>query len=1504
MDEFCGSSFWLTNLTWTTQSNPDFSPCFQETILAWFPCVIFWLFLPFDLINIYISERRYIPVSKLNSFKIFLTFALCILSFSEYIEAAFSEANLSLVHYATPIIKSSTYILVFILLIINRNRGVHTSTLLFVFWLLTFLVSVINVRSLILSWLFTSNEFPTADWKLSEYVFTERILTPMIVFVQLILSCIADRKAQDPFQIISEDNGCPSPEEEASVLSKLTYFWMYPLLWRGFKKPLTQHDLYSIRRTFKSDVIAQKFDSFLDPQINKALVEKQAIGFRKNDKQGRENEKSIFLIPRLKSSASSENNDVPTNYVGILGVILKNFWPTLFLSFFFKFLVTVFMFASPMLLDRIITFVNNKEPSWRGLLYASSLFIVSLVNSLLSNKQEYLSTINVMLINTSLTSAIYKKTIRLSNQGRKNYSTGQIVNLMAVDTQRISEVVQNINNLFSAPLQLVLAMLLLYQQLGYAIFAGLGVMAINSPLNAWVMHKTRDLQVKVMKFKDQRIKLLSELFNGIKIVKIHAWETAFRDRIESIRNEEIKALTRQTWYAAGMTFSFACLPFAVALASFAAYVLLDDNNILDANKVFVSLSLFNIIRIPLAILPMILNNLSISLESVRRINKYLETEEVDPDMVKQINDQGLACKVENATFKWTNDGVDILKNIDIRVPKGKLLAIVGEVGSGKSSLIAAMLGNMVKIDGQIYMDLNSSVAYVPQEAWILDSSLKENILLNKVLNEERYQRILDACALRPDLEILVDGDKSNATNLSGGQKQRVSIARAVYADSDIYFLDDPFSAVDNQTGNHIFEKIIGSNGMLKHRTRVLSTNKLSILPHVDYILIMKDGKIDECGTYKELLKKKGALSDLLVKYLLDKSSQYGIDINSSDKILKSTTRPDLIMEELRRIESFKKDEETKRKDQVKEVEDQVHKSTMKPNQPKQSKPSEFKNEEVSQVGSVGLEVHMNFIRTLGFLFVLAQSIHIMSAVFQLGSNIWLSEWSNDATNATLKNDTKLRDYRLGVYAGLGIADSLCVIFSTVLANLSCLQASKVLHDRILKRVLNAPLSWFNINPTGRILNRFSKDIDTVDVTIRFNVRILSIIVIRTVVSLILISIGSPFSIIPLIPIVCLYILFQIFYVSTSRQLKRIESATKSPVYSHFSETILGRQSIRAFKIMSEFTLESNHRVDVNNMSYYTACVASRWLSVRLEFLGFIVVLSASMVAVLLRDTISPGIAGLSVTYSLTITMVMSMLVRTYSDYETNVVSVERILEYTRLTTEPEDDEEPVDPNWPSSGQIVFEDYSTRYRPDLDLVLKDLNIEIKPSEKIGIVGRTGSGKSSITLALFRVLEPTGGLIEIDGVNISRIDLKILRSRLSIIPQEPILFTGTIRFNVDPTMKKSDEEIWRAIDLAHLGEFVRNLDDKLEHEVNEGGSNFSTGQKQLFCLARSLLRRSKILILDEATASVDVKTDGLIQETIRKEFANSTMLTIAHRVETVQDYDRILVMDNGRAEFEQS
>lgn len=1500
MNQICNTPLWDNQLTWYNEEGPDFTPCFQETILVWFPAAFLIIFGSINLIHIYRRPPEgYIQYSKLNSFKLLLTFTLIILAVIELVDSFIGELSKQapLADLISPCAKIITFSFVFVLLICFKNRGVHTSSLLFIFWFFVAVASIINFQSL-LRWILRegSKRF-LPKWRVSDLRFKLRLVGTPIVVIQFVLSCIADSRIR-VYHI--DPDAKPSPEIDASVFSWLTFSWLDSFIWKGYKRPLVQSDLYALRPERKTENISKNFNDLINESVKKAVDEK-----RLQDKSTRKREPSLTgSISRRESIEAEANKNEDAKYVSMFKIITKAFWPRLLLGFLLKILTTILSVLSPVLLGSIITFVSSDEPNWHGLLYAFGLFIIATLETITNNQETSLTNSNVVMGRTCVTSALYRKTLRLSNRGKRNSTTGQIVNLMSVDAQRVADFIQNFNTIIATPTLILISLALLYQQLGVSTVAGLLVMIFNIPFNAFVTMKVRFLQQNVMRMKDRRLKLLSEILGGIKIIKIYAWEDAFKDRIDKLRLVEIKFLKKQSWYTAMISFAYQCLPFVVILSSFTTFILIDRNNILNANKIFVSLSLFNIIRTSLVNLPNAITNFSLCLTAVKRLNEFFEREEIDPSMIKQIKDrESYMIRISDGQFKWDNESEFLLDHINIVIPKGKLVAIVGPVGSGKSSLLSAMMGDLELQRGRLEVDLKSSIAYVPQEAWILNETVRNNInVRGRPLNEVEYSKVLEACALVPDLKTLPKGDLSEigekGFNLSGGQKQRISLARAVYFNADTYMFDDPLSAVDAHVGRHIFDEIIGPKGLISDKTRILVTNKLSVLPEVDEIFVLKDGKITEHGTYEELLTNRGLFSELLVKYLMENLEGVEIEEKAQVKAIKK---------ELARLKEIQ--EKTKKTKGNGDIEPST--LTNKDNKAKKSpgtmieingngngNGNNLTGQERSAIGAVGWKVHFNFARTMGSKCIIAIIIYLISGTLTIASSLWLSDWSNDSIDRRLARDETRRNIRLGIYATLGLSEAASLVTAGTLLNFSCLRASKCLHEIMTERVLKAPLSWFNITPSGRILNRFSKDVDAIDVSIRSNLRIFLIMSLRSIASLILVSLGSVYSIVLIVLVVIGYIFVQLIYIPASRQLKRIESTTRSPIYTHFSETISGVTSIRAFKMDKEFEYKMDSLIDTNNSSYYMSFTAARWLTVRLRFLGIIIVLIASLAAVISRGAVSPGLASLSVTYSLTITSALSVLVKSYSDYETNVVSVERLIEYCNLPIEPEDEEIPSDPKWPSDGKIVFDNYSARYRPELDLVVKDFNLIVESTEKVGLVGRTGAGKSSIILAVFRLFEPASGQIIIDDISIAHVNLKYLRTKLSIIPQEPVLFTGTIRQNLDPANIYTDDQLWRAIELAHLMPFMRTLSDGLDHDVAEGGSNMSVGQRQLFCLARALLKRSKILILDEATAAVDLETDNLIQQTIRTEFKDSSIMTVAHRLETIIDYDRIVVMDNGR------
>ncbi|XP_075798821.1 multidrug resistance-associated protein 1-like [Microtus pennsylvanicus] len=1097
-----------------------------------------------------------------------------------------------------------------------------------------------------------------------------------------------------------------------------------------------------------------------------------------------------------------------------------------------------------------------------------------------------------MRIKTAVVGAVYRKALVITNSARKSSTVGEIVNLMSVDAQRFMDLATYINMVWSAPLQVILALWLLWLNLGPSVLAGVAVMVFMVPFNAVMAMKTKTYQVAHMKSKDNRIKLMNEILNGIKVLKLYAWELAFQDKVMDIRQEELKVLKKSAYLAAVGTFTWVCTPFLVALLTFAVYVTVDKNNILDAKKAFVSLALFNILRFPLNILPMVISSIVQASVSLKRLRIFLSHEELEPDSIERwpVKDGGgmNSITVKNGTFTWARGESPTLNGINFSIPEGALVAVVGQVGCGKSSLLSALLAEMDKVEGHV--TLKGSVAYVPQQAWIQNDSLRENILFGHPLKERYYKAVLEACALLPDLEILPSGDRTEigekGVNLSGGQKQRVSLARAVYCNSDIYLFDDPLSAVDAHVGKHIFEKVVGPMGLLKNKTRILVTHGISSLPQVDVIIVMSGGKISEMGSYQELLDRDGAFAEFLRTYASAEQ-----DLASEDDSVSGSGKESKPVENGMLVPVGKHPQSGDA--------GQQHSSTAELQKAGVKEETwKLMDADKAQTGQVQLSVYWDYMKAIGlFISFLSIFLFLCNHVSALASNYWLSLWTDD--HPTINGTQEHRTYRLSVYGALGILQGVSVFGYSMAVSIGGIFASRHLHLDLLRNVLRSPMSFFERTPSGNLVNRFSKELDTVDSMIPQVIKMFMGSLFSVIGAVIIILLATPIAAVVIPPLGLVYFFVQRFYVASSRQLKRLESVSRSPVYSHFNETLLGVSVIRAFEEQERFIRQSDLKVDENQKAYYPSIVANRWLAVRLECVGNCIVLFAALFAVISRHSLSAGLVGLSVSYSLQITSYLNWLVRMSSEMETNIVAVERLKEYSETEKEaPWQIQETAPPStWPHSGRVEFRNYCLRYREDLDLVLKNINVTIEGGEKVGIVGRTGAGKSSLTLGLFRINESSEGEIIIDGVNIAKIGLHNLRFKITIIPQDPVLFSGSLRMNLDPFSQYSDEEVWMALELAHLKGFVSALPDKLNHECAEGGENLSVGQRQLVCLARALLRKTKILVLDEATAAVDLETDDLIQSTIRTQFEDCTVLTIAHRLNTIMDYTRVIVLDKG-------
>uniref|UniRef100_A0A670YYE1 Multidrug resistance-associated protein 1 n=1 Tax=Pseudonaja textilis TaxID=8673 RepID=A0A670YYE1_PSETE len=1460
------------NLTWYTK-HPDFTPCFQNTVLAWTPCLYLWVGFPIYFAYLRRHDRGYIQMSHLNKAKTALGLFLWLVCWTDLFYS-FWERNHHIerapVFLISPTILGITMLLATFLIQYERIKGAQSSGVMLLFWLIALLCAVVLFRSKAMHAL-------CPDVEVDAFRYTTFYIYFALVLIQFILSCFPERPP-----LFSEN--IHGPVSVITAIGRMSHTWVFKLMIHGYRQPLEAKDLWSLNKEDTSEEVVPGLAAHWAREYAWARKcvpllyspKKPAQGSSSSSDVAEEAEALILGLPPRSREPS------------LFRVLYKTFGPYFLMSFLFKASHDLMMFTGPELLKLLINFVNDKSaPSWQGFLYTGLLFFTASLQTLVLHQYFHICFVTGMRLKTAVIGAIYRKALVITNSARKTSTVGEIVNLMSVDAQRFMDLATYINMVWSAPFQVMLALYLLWQNLGPSVLAGVAVMLLLVPVNAVIAMKTKTYQVAHMKSKDSRIKLMNEILNGIRVLKLYAWELAFKRKVLQIRQEELKVLKKSAYLAAIGTFTWVCAPFLVALSTFAVYVSVSEKNILDAQKAFVSLALFNILRFPLNILPMVVSSMVQASVSLKRLRVFLSHEELDPDSVVRGNlrNGDNSVSVKGASFSWSRTEPPVL---NLAIPDSSLVAVVGQVGCGKSSLLSALLGEMEKQEGHV--SLRGSVAFVPQQAWIQNATLMENILFGRELDGRHYQRVVEACALLPDLELFPSGDQTEigekGVNLSGGQKQRVSLARAVYADTDIYLLDDPLSAVDAHVGKHIFDKVIGPKGLLKHKTRILVTHGVSYLPLMDTIVVLSEGKISEMGSYQELLKHGGAFAEFLHTYA-------GVDHNAAgggkERMWPLHTAPGSgracgPCRHLSLSSTYSSDTE-KSPAQTQAAPD--GKNAWK-----------LTEADTAQTGKVKTTVYWEYMRAIGLVIsFLSLLLFLCNHVASLASNYWLSLWTDDPVLNGTQQHTSLR---LGVYGALGISQGVAVFGYSMAVSVGGIFASRRLHLDLLHNVLRCPVSFFEQTPSGNLVNRFSKEMDTIDSTLPQVIKMFMGSLFNVLGACVIILLATPIAAVVIPPLGLTYFFVQRFYVATSRQLKRLESVSRSPVYSHFNETLLGVSVIRAFGEQKRFIRQSDLKVDENQKAYYPSIVANRWLAIRLESVGNCIVLFAALFAVIARHSLSPGLVGLSISYSLQITTYLNWLVRMSSEMETNIVAVERVKEYSEKEKEAEwtSEREAAPPGWPQEGRVEFRGYGLRYRGDMDPVLRDVSVVIRGGEKVGIVGRTGAGKSSLMLGLFRIKEAAEGEILIDGVNIARIGLHDLRFKITIIPQDPILFSGSLRMNLDPFEQYSDDDVWMSLELAHLKVFVSSLPDKLLHECSEGGENLSVGQRQLVCLARALLRKSKILVLDEATAAVDLETDSLIQSTIRTQFEGCTVLTIAHRLNTIMDYTRVIVLEKGR------
>lgn len=1407
----------------------------------------------------------------------------------------------------------------------------------------------------------------------------------------LALIALNSRKGNRTVKLEYEGKLVPSNEQTASVFSLATFTWLDELILKGYQKPLEIEDVW--------DLLPQ------DKAVNVIADYRQV-------------KKTSILAWHL----------------------MKHFKRSLLIQASWAVLSGLLTFAPTLLLKAILEYVENpvERPKNTAWFYVILLFVSGCVSAVADGQALYIGRRICIRLRAIIIGEIYAKALKRKvsattdkilmqekDDGKKpslirkllclgaastdndnesesapegeddaQVSSGAIINLMAVDSFKVSEICAYLHFLWaSTPVQFLGTIFLLYRILGASSFVGIAMMAILLPVNLLISKKFASLQKKILAATDARVNITNEVLSNIRIIKFFAWEERFMAQVDEKRCAEIKAIRNRyvVWSFAATVWSGA--PVLITLLSFMVYTRVEHKDLIPS-VAFTASSLFMILRIPLDQLADMVAHVQESKVSVDRVEEYLNEPETDKFNQLKHNHYdengdpyigfdnttvswGAPAQMETEAFK--------LMDLNIKFRPYQFNVIIGRTGSGKTSMLMALLGEMTLLKGNVHLPgtrsredskpdpetgLIDSVAYCAQQAWLVNNTIRENIVFASIWDPQRYQSVIRACSLERDLEILDAGDQTlvgeKGVTLSGGQKQRISLARALYSRARHILLDDIMSAVDTHTANWIFqEALLGP--LMANRTCILVTHSVTMaLPHADYAIVLDNGRVTTQGTPQEIVKS-GKLTDEMAQSVPPSKapSRVASDLSSDSDELIATGANTTI------------------NGPVKSNDD---------NQLSRLKSSTLLNQtEGKAVGRVQFRVMLLYLAAMGswFYWSTAAFIFLAGQVVSVSTNVWLREWANAYARKVQKVDLYVNlhpsihlpsssglynyitggisswsaffkgmgEYRtlgkteqvddwyyLSIYAAIGGVLMLTVFFREAVLFWGSINASRRIHRQLMEHVMRAKFRFFDSTPLGQIINRFSKDIEAIDQEVTPSAIGLIYCILSVVTTIILISVITPGFLITAFFITVLYFLIGMFYINSSRDLKRLESVNRSPLYQQFGETLSGMTTIRAYGDERRFIRENLAKINTQSRPFIYLWGINRWLAMRVDVIGALVSFFSGVFVLQSVGKIDPGAAGLALTYAITYTENILWLVRLYASNEQNMNSVERIKEYIDVDQEAapiiETNRPPA--NWPSKGSVEFIAYSTRYRVDFDMVLKKITFKVRPGEKVGVVGRTGAGKSSMALAIFRALEAEEGKILVDNVDIGLIGLQDLRENIVMVPQDPTLFTGTIRSNLDPFGLFTDEEIFatlRSVELigspgpsatstppnrpsTAIDEYStqgspqssdnngalsgatlyappipenKNIFLNLSSPIAESGTNLSQGQRQLLCLARALLTKPAVLLMDEATASIDHATDAKIQETIRQ--LKNTTITIAHRLKTIVDYDKVLVLERG-------
>lgn len=1296
-----------------------------------------------------------------------------------------------------------------------------------------------------------------------------------------------------------------NPHDEANILSKTFLTWSFTLFKRGYKQGISIDDLWQARGADHSKQLGDRLEVAWERELERAKQTGTKPSFSK--------------------------------------AIIRSFWlEYMICGIFVGFLFIVLWPLVPFTLALFIGyFSGEKSPEnyKNAHIYNFLMNFLSITTSLMLNHLQLSQGRVGMRIRIASCSLLYRKILKLDRTGLAKTEPGQVINLMSNDVNRFDLVVLFLNYIWVMPIVVPVVSYLVWQHIGWATLAALIVIFLQTVVvQAYLSNMQGVLRGKIAKRTDERVKVMSELVNGVQVIKMYAWEKPFEKLVDKLRKLEVHYIMRTSMIKGFSTALSVFTERFILFAAIVAFVVMGGE--IRSEITFSLVQYFNLLQLACNIFfPLALAFLAESKVSVSRLEEFLLLDELEQtkqnEPIKAAMDSKLILTNGNAkdtekikskstglsltgvSASWSTDPiVHTLRNITFSAEPGEFVGIAGLVGAGKSSLLQVLLGELKPSQGTVSLD-GARISYASQEPWLFVATIRQNILFGLPYDKTRYKKVVTACALLRDFEQLPAGDCTlvgeRGTSLSGGQRARVGLARACYRQADIYLLDDPLSAVDTHVGKHLVSECV--NGLLQNHTRILVTHQLHHLKTADKVIILRNGEIEMQGKFEEAsrcplfseMEEEDEPDEKNLKHLRKRT----ISIQSKTSV--STTHDG---------------------SQVDVEEDEQKES-----------------EELTGSGRVSGLVYMSYFRAGGgwaLLFWTLFSIIIAQAVTSM-SDMWLTHWMNDVevtyltptfetdlltdrnetnnlnltsevptvvdsaafppnltvigtimkTAMAIQNATETErenvnhSYYIYIWA-IGILG--CIILTTARSMMFlwvCMRSSIKLHNQMFSNIIAATMRFFDTNPSGRVLNRFSKDMGVVDEILpRMFLDSIQIFMVMIGI-LVMVAIVSPFMMLTTVVCGVLMYLWTVVYLTTAQAVKRVEGISRSPVFSHVSASMAGLSTVRACNAEMMLADQFDDKQDVHTAAWYLTLVTNTAFSIWLSLISALYVIVVAYTFLLLDDgTTKSGNVGLALSQGLILVNMVQYGIKQTTEVISQMTSVERVIQFTSLPLEKTEGPAPP-PSWPQRARVVFKDLNLRYDKDSDPVLRNLNIIIESGWKVGVVGRTGAGKSSLISALFR-LAPIEGHIYIDDVETGEIALKALRSKISIIPQEPVLFSATLRYNLDPFDKYTDAEIWTALEQVEL----KNTVTSLSSSVASGGSNFSAGQRQLLCLARAALARNRLLVLDEATANVDPNTDALIQKSIRKHFADCTVVTVAHRLHTVADSDRVVVMEAGQ------